>query len=242
MFHMVDTSFSYGRVLIVCQFLQESSKVKESSLHKIRSVDTAFLRSGAPFGTSFHSFNHTCCFQSLYLTVNVIFFQPQNTKLECVLYKSDDGQDDTSFAKFKTYKVKVSECVKLQPGVLICIIKTPSKGISILTIIKRGYGCGIVQFYQKCQMSFFSFLFLFSFFVFSYITSLILSLSLSVFLPLFHFIFISFFSFFLFFFPVYLWLLKVHFMIITSSVDKISLQNQISLYPTVAYRPLCFIL
>ena len=34
-YNMIDTAFSYGRVLIVCSFLQESSKVKESSLHEI---------------------------------------------------------------------------------------------------------------------------------------------------------------------------------------------------------------
>ena len=37
----------YGRALIVCQFVQESSKVKESSLHRIWNADTAFLLSGA---------------------------------------------------------------------------------------------------------------------------------------------------------------------------------------------------
>ncbi len=34
-FNVVDTPFSYGRALIVFQFLQESSKVKESTLHEI---------------------------------------------------------------------------------------------------------------------------------------------------------------------------------------------------------------
>ena len=34
-FDMVDTVFSYGKTLIVCLFLQESSKVKESSLQVI---------------------------------------------------------------------------------------------------------------------------------------------------------------------------------------------------------------
>ncbi len=33
-FDMVDTVLSYGRALIVCKFLQESSKVKESSLQE----------------------------------------------------------------------------------------------------------------------------------------------------------------------------------------------------------------
>ena len=47
MIDMVDTSFSYGRTLIVCKFLQESFKIKESSLHEIWNADTAFLRSGA---------------------------------------------------------------------------------------------------------------------------------------------------------------------------------------------------
>ncbi len=43
LFHMADTAFSYGRVLIVCYIFQESSKVKESSWHKIGNADTAFL-------------------------------------------------------------------------------------------------------------------------------------------------------------------------------------------------------
>ncbi len=43
MFNVVDTAFSYGRVLIICYFLQESSKVKASSLHEIQNADTAFL-------------------------------------------------------------------------------------------------------------------------------------------------------------------------------------------------------
>ncbi len=47
MFDMVDTVFSYGRALIVCLFLQESVKVKESSLYKIWNADTAFLLGGA---------------------------------------------------------------------------------------------------------------------------------------------------------------------------------------------------
>ena len=33
MFDMVDTAFPYWRAFIICLFLQESSKVKESSLH-----------------------------------------------------------------------------------------------------------------------------------------------------------------------------------------------------------------
>ena len=44
MFRVADTAFSYRRELIVFFFLQESSKVKESSLLKIWSTDTAFLR------------------------------------------------------------------------------------------------------------------------------------------------------------------------------------------------------
>ena len=47
MFDIVDTAFSYGREMIVCLFLQESSKVKESSLHEIWNADIAFLHSGA---------------------------------------------------------------------------------------------------------------------------------------------------------------------------------------------------
>ncbi len=35
MFDMVDTAFSYGRALVGCKFLQESSKVKGSCLHEI---------------------------------------------------------------------------------------------------------------------------------------------------------------------------------------------------------------
>ena len=42
-FDMVDTAFSYCRALIVCYFLQESSKVKESTLHVICNAHTAFL-------------------------------------------------------------------------------------------------------------------------------------------------------------------------------------------------------
>ncbi len=47
MFDVADTVFSYWRALIVCLFLQESFKVKESSLYVIWNTDTAFLRSGA---------------------------------------------------------------------------------------------------------------------------------------------------------------------------------------------------
>ena len=46
MVDIVDTAFSCGRTLIVCKFLQESSKVKESSLHEIWNADTAFLLGG----------------------------------------------------------------------------------------------------------------------------------------------------------------------------------------------------
>ena len=48
MFDMVNTAFSYRSALIICLFLQESFKVKESSLHEIWKADTAFLlQSGA---------------------------------------------------------------------------------------------------------------------------------------------------------------------------------------------------
>ena len=43
MFDMVDTAFSYRRILIICEFLQESSKVNESSLHVIWNAHTVFL-------------------------------------------------------------------------------------------------------------------------------------------------------------------------------------------------------
>ena len=49
MFDIVDTPFSYGRGLIVCSSLQEFSKTKESILHMIWNVDTAFLLCGAEF-------------------------------------------------------------------------------------------------------------------------------------------------------------------------------------------------
>ena len=47
MVDMVDTAFSYGWALIVCLFLQESFKVKESSLREIWNADTALLLGGA---------------------------------------------------------------------------------------------------------------------------------------------------------------------------------------------------
>ena len=47
MFSVVDTAVSYGRTSIICWFLLESSKVKESSLHEIWNADTAFLLGGA---------------------------------------------------------------------------------------------------------------------------------------------------------------------------------------------------
>ncbi len=43
MFDVVDTAFSYWRVLVICQFLQESSKVKESRLYVIWNAHPAFL-------------------------------------------------------------------------------------------------------------------------------------------------------------------------------------------------------
>ena len=46
MFDMVATTFSYGRASIVCQFLQEFFRVKESSLREIWNADTAFYFSG----------------------------------------------------------------------------------------------------------------------------------------------------------------------------------------------------
>ena len=45
LFNMADTAFSYGRALIICQFVQESFKVKESSL-QIWNADITFLLSG----------------------------------------------------------------------------------------------------------------------------------------------------------------------------------------------------
>ena len=47
MFNMVYTVFSCRRGFIVCWVLQESLKVKESSLHDIWNEDTAFLLRGA---------------------------------------------------------------------------------------------------------------------------------------------------------------------------------------------------
>ncbi len=47
MFDIVDTPFSYRRQLIVCSSLQEFSKTKESTMHVIWNVDTAFLLCGA---------------------------------------------------------------------------------------------------------------------------------------------------------------------------------------------------
>ncbi len=44
MLDMVDTTFSFGRALIVCWSLKESFKVKERSLHEIwNAADIAFL-------------------------------------------------------------------------------------------------------------------------------------------------------------------------------------------------------
>ncbi len=47
MFDMVDTAFNYWRAVIVSKFLQESSKVKESSLHEMWNAETAFLLGAA---------------------------------------------------------------------------------------------------------------------------------------------------------------------------------------------------
>ncbi len=49
MLNVVDTAFSYCRTLIICEFLQESSKVKESSLYKIWNADTTFLLGEAEY-------------------------------------------------------------------------------------------------------------------------------------------------------------------------------------------------
>ncbi len=43
MYGMVDTTFSYWGALIICQFFQESSKVKESSLYVIWNAHALFL-------------------------------------------------------------------------------------------------------------------------------------------------------------------------------------------------------
>ena len=42
MFDMIDIAFNYWRALIVCLFLRESSKVKESSFYVIWNAHTAF--------------------------------------------------------------------------------------------------------------------------------------------------------------------------------------------------------
>ncbi len=47
MFNVIDTAFSYGRALIACLFLQESSKGKESGVDEIWNADIAFLLGGA---------------------------------------------------------------------------------------------------------------------------------------------------------------------------------------------------
>ncbi len=49
MFDVVDTAWSYWRALVVCLFLQESFKVKESSLHEILNAGTAFSFGGAVY-------------------------------------------------------------------------------------------------------------------------------------------------------------------------------------------------
>ncbi len=49
---MVHTAFTYGRALIVCLFLLETFKVKESSLHEILNASTVFLLSGAHVANS----------------------------------------------------------------------------------------------------------------------------------------------------------------------------------------------
>ena len=51
MFNVVDTFFSYERALVVCSFLQESSKVKYR-LHEILNADTAFLLGAAEVQSS----------------------------------------------------------------------------------------------------------------------------------------------------------------------------------------------
>ncbi len=66
MVDMVDTAFSYGRTLIVCLFIQEFSKVKESSLHVIWNADTAFLLGGADFLLMF--FDHHMDRSFFYIT------------------------------------------------------------------------------------------------------------------------------------------------------------------------------
>ena len=49
MIDIVDAAFSYERELIVCSFLQISSKVKRSHLYFIWYADTAFLLGGAEY-------------------------------------------------------------------------------------------------------------------------------------------------------------------------------------------------
>ncbi len=68
MFAVVDIAFSYGRALIVCKFLQESFKVKESSLHEISNADTSFLRSEADLVlfTSVNYYYHYSTFKHWY--------------------------------------------------------------------------------------------------------------------------------------------------------------------------------
>ena len=61
MFDMVDTAFSYGRGLIVCKFLQDSFKVKESSWHEFRNADTAFILGGADMLTRITFLIDTTC-------------------------------------------------------------------------------------------------------------------------------------------------------------------------------------
>ena len=56
MFDIVDTPFSYRKALIVCWFLQESSKVKGSSLHIIWNAHTAFL-----LCVVLHTWKSLCC-------------------------------------------------------------------------------------------------------------------------------------------------------------------------------------
>ncbi len=55
MFDVVDTPFSYGRVLIICSSLQEFSKTKEGILHVIWNGDTAFLFCGADMELKLHT-------------------------------------------------------------------------------------------------------------------------------------------------------------------------------------------
>ena len=44
MFDVLDTPFSYGRALILSQFLQEFSKAKESTLHVIQNASSRQFR------------------------------------------------------------------------------------------------------------------------------------------------------------------------------------------------------